>query len=125
MPIPTIGGSPLAPQPRTPPVITMPPPGLSTPMSPMSPTSSSIFRPNFTPPSMSRPASTPLSMPDPIPEGWNWDVTPSDKASSDKFFDTLDPWKQGFIEGDAAVGFLSKSKLPPAVLGKVWYVLVQ
>jgi len=40
--------------------------------------------------------------------------------SSDKHFETLDPWRQGYIEGEAAVGFLSKSKLPPPVLAKIW-----
>ena len=53
---------------------------------------------------------------------WTWDLPASDRASSDKFFDTLDPWKQGYVEGDAAVAFLSKSKLGPEILAKIWYV---
>lgn len=47
-----------------------------------------------------------------------------EKARSDKFFDTLDPWKQGIIDGDAAVPFLSKSKLPDEVLAHIWYVFL-
>lgn len=50
-------------------------------------------------------------------------MTPTDKANSDNFFDTLDPFKQGFVEGDAAVGFMSRSKLPPPELAKIWYVV--
>ncbi|EKM55747.1 uncharacterized protein PHACADRAFT_256599 [Phanerochaete carnosa HHB-10118-sp] len=107
------------------------PPGLNipstyTPMTPMTPTSSSIFRPFSSPsrtPSSSQPGSPPHTPQSPFeaaPEGWNWDVTPTDKMSSDKHFDTLDPWRQGYIEGEAAVGFLSKSKLPPPVLAKIW-----
>jgi epidermal growth factor receptor substrate 15 len=54
--------------------------------------------------------------------GWTWDVTPTDKVNSDKFFETLDPWKHGYIEGDAAVTFFSKSKLSHEDLGQIWCV---
>lgn len=127
MPIPTIGGAPTGAMRSSPPL----PPGLNIPplsvsISPLSPTSSSIFRP-LSSPSRTPPSSQPGSAPyTPIPafqtapEGWNWDVTPADKANSDKHFDSLDPWRQGYVEGEAAVGFLSKSKLPPADLAKIW-----
>lgn len=49
-------------------------------------------------------------------------MLPAEKARSDKFFDNMDPWKTGFIDGDAAVPFLSKSKLPDEVLAHIWYV---
>ncbi|EGN96146.1 hypothetical protein SERLA73DRAFT_76138 [Serpula lacrymans var. lacrymans S7.3] len=49
-----------------------------------------------------------------------WDVTPSEKASSDRFFDTLDTTKRGYIEGDVAVPFMLQSKLPEDILAQVW-----
>lgn len=57
------------------------------------------------------------------PAGWTWDVTPAEKASSDRFFDTLDPWKHGYIEGETAVPFMSKSKLSEHILANIWCVL--
>lgn len=53
---------------------------------------------------------------------WDWDVTPEDKAHFDRFFDTLDPWRTGFVEGEAAAPFFSKSKLPEVSLAQIWYV---
>ncbi|TRM59402.1 hypothetical protein BD626DRAFT_550246 [Schizophyllum amplum] len=49
-----------------------------------------------------------------------WDVTPTEKANSDKFFDTLDTAKAGFIEGDVAVPFMLQSNLPEDDLAQVW-----
>ncbi|KIJ17083.1 hypothetical protein PAXINDRAFT_73420 [Paxillus involutus ATCC 200175] len=49
-----------------------------------------------------------------------WDVTPVGKASADRFFDTLDPHRRGYIEGDVAVPFMLQSKLPEEVLAQVW-----
>ncbi|KAF8556898.1 hypothetical protein OG21DRAFT_1408041 [Imleria badia] len=49
-----------------------------------------------------------------------WDVTPVEKASTDRFFDTLDPHNRGYIEGDVAVPFMLQSKLPEEVLAQVW-----
>ncbi|KAK1229083.1 hypothetical protein PQX77_007899 [Marasmius sp. AFHP31] len=49
-----------------------------------------------------------------------WDVTAQEKANADRFFDTLDPSKQGFIEGDVAVPFMLESKLPDDVLAHIW-----
>ncbi|KAL4244391.1 hypothetical protein ABKN59_010425 [Abortiporus biennis] len=84
-------------------------------------------------PTSPRPASVPLAssssrqmnasgdaLPSTIPSDWNWDVTPKEKARADRFFDMLDPWKNGYIEGEAAVPFLSKSKLEVGVLEKIW-----
>lgn len=53
-----------------------------------------------------------------------WDVTPTEKANSDKFYDTLDAQKRGFIEGDVAVPFMLQSKLPEDVLAQIWCVLI-
>jgi len=50
----------------------------------------------------------------------HWDVNPVAKARFDKFFDTLDPWRKGYIEGDVAVPFFAKSKLLDSVLAAIW-----
>lgn len=52
-----------------------------------------------------------------------WDVTPQEKANADKFFDTLDTARRGYIDGDTAVPFLLQSKLSGDQLAQVWYVL--
>lgn len=49
-----------------------------------------------------------------------WDVTQEEKARFDKFFDTLDIPKRGFIEGEVAVPFMLQSKLSGDVLAQVW-----
>ncbi|KAH9060032.1 hypothetical protein EDB87DRAFT_1674880 [Lactarius vividus] len=49
-----------------------------------------------------------------------WDVTPAEKANADKFFDTLDAQKRGYIEGDVAVPFMIDSKLPEDDLALIW-----
>jgi len=85
--------------------------------------SGSISQPHLLPPSSGKvaPPITPSAPVESVsPDGWTWDVTPTEKASSDGFFDILDPWKHGYIEGDAAVPFMSKSKLPEPVLAKIW-----
>ena len=51
-----------------------------------------------------------------------WDVSPAEKASTDRLFDTLDPQKRGYIEGEVAVPFMLDSKLPGEVLAQVWWV---
>jgi epidermal growth factor receptor substrate 15 len=50
----------------------------------------------------------------------DWDVTPTEKASADRFFETLDTLKRGYIEGEAAVPFMLKSQLPGEVLAQIW-----
>ena len=52
-----------------------------------------------------------------------WDVTATDKLASDKFFDSLDAQKRGFIEGDVAVPFMLQSKLSEDVLAQIWYCI--
>ena len=52
--------------------------------------------------------------------GAQWDVTPQEKANSDRIFDTLDAQKRGYIEGDVAVPFMLQSKLPEDILAQVW-----
>ncbi|KAG6874326.1 hypothetical protein C0995_001551 [Termitomyces sp. Mi166 len=49
-----------------------------------------------------------------------WDLTPEDTASADKFFNELDTARRGYIEGDVAVPFLLKSNLPGEELARVW-----
>ena len=49
-----------------------------------------------------------------------WDVSPTEKASSDRLFDTLDSQKRGYIEGEVAVPFMLDSKLPGEVLAQIW-----
>jgi epidermal growth factor receptor substrate 15 len=49
-----------------------------------------------------------------------WDVSPTDKAKFDQFFDTLDTQKRAFIEGDVAVPFMLQSKLSEDVLAQIW-----
>ncbi|KIJ60603.1 hypothetical protein HYDPIDRAFT_116899 [Hydnomerulius pinastri MD-312] len=49
-----------------------------------------------------------------------WDVTAAEKAGADRFFDTLDQQKRGFIEGDVAVPFMLQSKLSEDILAHVW-----
>jgi epidermal growth factor receptor substrate 15 len=53
-----------------------------------------------------------------------WDVTPTEKASADKYFDTLDTLRRGYIEADVAVPFMLQSKLPEDVLALVWLALL-
>jgi epidermal growth factor receptor substrate 15 len=50
----------------------------------------------------------------------SWDVSPTEKASSDRHFDTLDSQKQGYIEGDVAVPFMLDSTLAEEVLAEIW-----
>ena len=49
-----------------------------------------------------------------------WDVSPTEKASADRLFDTLDLQKRGYIEGEVAVPFMLQSGLPGEVLAQVW-----
>ncbi|PCH38709.1 EF-hand [Wolfiporia cocos MD-104 SS10] len=49
-----------------------------------------------------------------------WDIKPADKTRFDGFFDQLDTSRKGYIEGNTAVAFFSKSKLPESVLAGIW-----
>ena len=49
-----------------------------------------------------------------------WDVSPTEKATADKLFVGLDTPKRGYIEGDVAAPFMTKSKLSRAELSKIW-----
>lgn len=51
-----------------------------------------------------------------------WDVSPVAKARFDTFFETLDTSRKGYIEGDGAVPFFAKSKLPGGVMATIWCV---
>lgn len=64
---------------------------------------------------------SPFSVP-PQAAAQQWDVTAAEKASADNFFDTLDPQKRGYIEGDVAVPFMLQSKLHDDVLAQIWCV---
>ncbi|KAF9475672.1 hypothetical protein BDN70DRAFT_883440 [Pholiota conissans] len=50
----------------------------------------------------------------------DWDVSAVEKASSDRYFDTLDTQKKGYIEGEVAVPFMLKSQLPGETLAQIW-----
>lgn len=63
---------------------------------------------------------SPFSAP-PAPQ---WDITPAEKANSDRFFDGLDTKKKNYIESDAAVPFMTQSNLPEEVLAQIWYAFV-
>jgi epidermal growth factor receptor substrate 15 len=53
-----------------------------------------------------------------------WDITPTEKANSDRFFDGLDTTKKGYIEADAAVPFMMQSNLSEEVLAQIWWGFV-
>ena len=55
--------------------------------------------------------------------GPHWDVTASEKTAADRYFDDLDSQRHGYIEGDVAVPFMLKSRLPGEALAQIWYVL--
>lgn len=50
----------------------------------------------------------------------DWAITPVDKAKFDQLYLDLDPTNKGFITGEEAVPFLSKSKLSEENLAQVW-----
>ncbi|KAJ7236710.1 hypothetical protein B0H12DRAFT_1212316 [Mycena haematopus] len=49
-----------------------------------------------------------------------WDVTPAEKASSDRWFDSLDTQQHGYIQDDVAVPFMLESKLSGEDLALIW-----
>ncbi|CAG8453693.1 13735_t:CDS:2 [Acaulospora colombiana] len=49
-----------------------------------------------------------------------WDVSAEDKATFDRYFDSLDTTKKGFLTGEEAAGFFMKSNLPPVALAQIW-----
>ena len=51
-----------------------------------------------------------------------WDVTAAEKTASDRFFDQLDKFGRGLLDGDVAVPFMLESKLPEADLASIWCV---
>ena len=59
---------------------------------------------------------TPFGTP-PAPQ---WDITSTEKANSDKFFDGLDTAKKGYIEAGAAVPFMMQSGLHEDILAQIW-----
>ncbi|KAJ7445800.1 hypothetical protein B0H11DRAFT_2162577 [Mycena galericulata] len=50
----------------------------------------------------------------------HWDVTPAEKANADRWFDSLDKQKRGFIQDDVAVPFMLESKLSGDDLAQIW-----
>lgn len=62
--------------------------------------------------------------PNPVPgtpTGFDqWAITPSDKAQFDQIFATVDTAKRGFVTGEQAVGFFSRSGLPEEALAQIW-----
>lgn len=49
-----------------------------------------------------------------------WLVTPADKAKFDQLYADLDKTNKGYITGEEAVPFLSRSNLPEDTLAQVW-----
>ncbi|KAI9255689.1 hypothetical protein BDA99DRAFT_539835 [Phascolomyces articulosus] len=49
-----------------------------------------------------------------------WDVTPQAKMQSDIFFNQIDVKRTGAIQGNEAVEFFKKSRLPDTELARVW-----
>ena len=107
---------------------------LGSPVASVIPSQQAPVQPQFTgpmhnaPPALpSRrpgPAQAPTIPPFPPPPQSNvpWDITPVEKAASDRFFDTLDTLQRGYIEGEVAVPFMLQSKLPEEILAQVWRV---
>ncbi|OAA55805.1 ef hand domain containing protein [Niveomyces insectorum RCEF 264] len=52
--------------------------------------------------------------------GGDWLITPAEKARMDPVFDSLDKNKDGFITGEEAVPFLTRSGLSEDVLAQIW-----
>lgn len=63
-------------------------------------------------------APAPAAAPAQVP----WDVTAAEKTASDRFFDQLDKFGRGVLDGDVAVPFMLESKLPEADLASIWLV---
>ena len=104
------------------------------PTGPLQPQYTGGLQPQLTgrgpPPSVPpRPAATPgmstfnQTTPFGAPPDPQWDVTPADKANSDRFFNDLDITKKNFIEAEAAVPFMMQSNLPEDVLAQIWCAL--
>ena len=72
--------------------------------------------PNFSAGPLSRPTPPP-AMPSSGPE---WLITPAEKARMDTVFQSLDKTKKGFITGEEAVPFLTRSGLKEDQLAQVW-----
>ncbi len=71
-----------------------------------------------TPPPRAPYGQTPISS---TPTGSDqWVVTPQEEAQYDQIFATVDPAKRGFITGEQAVGFFSRSGLPEEALAQIW-----
>jgi epidermal growth factor receptor substrate 15 len=49
-----------------------------------------------------------------------WEIHPSEKATTDGFFKSLDQQGLGYVEGSTAVPFMLLSNLPDATLAKIW-----
>ncbi|KAI6030093.1 hypothetical protein EDC04DRAFT_109360 [Pisolithus marmoratus] len=66
---------------------------------------------------------TPTVPPSPSATGQpfvSWNITPAEKATYDRFFDSLDTLKRGYLEGEVMVPFMLQSKFPEEVLALVW-----
>ncbi|KAL6309151.1 hypothetical protein BKA93DRAFT_761241 [Sparassis latifolia] len=102
-------------------------PPASPPEASFSPTSAAFRTPPASPslsyaaPSTSRPSSASGQRAEqPAGSAQHRGIGARERARSDRFFDTLDPWRRGWIDGDVAVPFFAKSKLPDSVMGDIW-----
>ncbi|EMD38666.1 hypothetical protein CERSUDRAFT_82941 [Gelatoporia subvermispora B] len=89
-------------------------------LSPSSAFRSPLGSPAATSSPPSRPSPSPQFVRDISGAPDDWVITATEKTHADKFFDTLDPFRKGYIEADAAVGFFEKSKLPDNVMADIW-----
>ena len=71
-----------------------------------------------TPPPRSPYGQTPVSSTPAVSDQWT--ITHPDKAQFDQVFSTVDTAKRGFITGEQAVGFFSRSGLPEEALAQIW-----
>lgn len=51
-----------------------------------------------------------------------WDVSPAEKFEADHQFDTLDPQKNGFVQGEVAAKYMLRFRLQPEDLAHIWSV---
>ncbi|CAK7234200.1 hypothetical protein SEUCBS140593_008861 [Sporothrix eucalyptigena] len=76
--------------------------------------------PNFSSGPLGRPAAPAAPAAAPTSSGPEWLITPAEKARMDTVFQTLDKGRKGYITGEEAVPFLTRSGLDEDKLAQVW-----
>ncbi|WAQ92186.1 hypothetical protein PtA15_16A92 [Puccinia triticina] len=83
----------------------------------------SMIRPQYTGRSASgAPSALPSGISSIIssPTALAWDISSTELAQSNIYFDSLDTNRLGYITGDRAVPFMMESKLPGEILARIW-----